>query len=228
MDVRQFEALSRRVAHLVGRRTLLHAALVAPLVTGASLINDGEAKRKRKKKLCKPPRIKCDKTCLAAGACCTNADCAKVIGQVCVANACECRGGQAVAGNECVVPCNPSCSECERCEVGVCVTVEDATPCTNGGTCKAGLCKPDRSFGCAPTQNACLSGADVSCPNSTTARAACFIDGEGDPVCGVGLCTDVTTDDACESEVGEGGFVLSCVLCAVAQKSRVCVKPVKQ
>jgi hypothetical protein len=56
MDARQFEALSRRVAHLVGRRSLLHAALIAPLVTGSAFVDSGDAKRK-KRKPCKPPRI---------------------------------------------------------------------------------------------------------------------------------------------------------------------------
>jgi hypothetical protein len=227
MDRLQFDAFSRRVACLADRRSVLHAAIVAPVAAGMTFVSNGEAKRKRKKKKpCKPPRRKCGKTCLAAGACCTNANCASVVGQVCVANACECPGGQVVAGNECAAPCTPACSECQRCDDGACVDRADETPCANGGTCQAGVCTPDRSFGCASTQSVC-AGSNVPCPESTTSGAACFIAGAGDSVCGTAECTNVTTNEACESLLGEGAFVLPCPICGVGGKTHMCVMPVK-
>ncbi|MFN8678736.1 MAG: hypothetical protein U0Z70_20325 [Thermomicrobiales bacterium] len=227
MDRQQFDALSRRFAHLVGRRSVLHVAAFGPMAAGLAVAGDGDAKRKRKKKKCKPPRIKCGKKCLAAGACCTNADCTAVIGQVCVGNACECPSGQVAAGNRCAVPCSPACGDCQRCDDGVCGDVADDTPCANGGTCQAGVCKPDRSFGCTPSQNVC-GGTNVACPDSTTSGAACFVDGDGDSVCGTAECTTVTTDTACESLLGSGAFVLLCPICSVGGggKTHMCVLPV--
>jgi hypothetical protein len=50
MDAREFEALSRRVAHLAGRRSLLRAVIAAPVVARITVAEDGEAKRKRRRK----------------------------------------------------------------------------------------------------------------------------------------------------------------------------------
>ena len=50
MDRQQFDALSRRFAHLVGRRSILHVAAFGPMVAGLAVAGDGDAKRKRKKK----------------------------------------------------------------------------------------------------------------------------------------------------------------------------------
>lgn len=228
MNQPQFDAFSRRVNRALGRRSLLRAAVVAAALPGSEILTGHDAAGKRKKrKKCRSPRVKCGKKCLPARACCTNAECAAVIGQVCVANTCECPGGQVVAGNECAQPCNPVCGECQRCDDGACIDLADDSPCSNGGVCKTGICKPDRSFGCAATQNVC-AGTGVDCPGSTTPEAKCFVDIEGDAVCGVGLCTNVTTDEACIAELGEGAFVQPCPICGVASKTHICVKPVLQ
>lgn len=224
MDGDRFDWLSRHLAGNAPRRTLLGGLFGTLAFSVTQPVSNARKKRKRR---CKPPKVKCGKKCLPAGACCTNAECAAVIGQVCVASVCECPGGQVVAGNRCVTPCVPACDDCRRCETGTCVTVADDTPCTDGGKCKAGVCEPDRSFGCTSTKNACATTNGVACPDSTTTDAKCFVDAVGESVCGVGLCTSVTTDEACESEVGEGAFVLPCPLCIIGS-SRVCVQPVKQ
>jgi hypothetical protein len=71
MDAREFEALSRRVAHLAGRRSLLRAVIAAPVVARITVAEDGEAKRKRRRKkkkkgsgkakplACPPPNVPC-------------------------------------------------------------------------------------------------------------------------------------------------------------------------
>lgn len=218
-----FDRIQALAASRTARRGLLGGVLgmLGLSVTGSEF----DARKKRR---CKSPRIKCGKKCLAAGACCTNADCTAVIGQVCVGNACECPSGQAAAGNACAVPCNPACDECQRCDDGACVDLADDTPCTESGTCQAGVCTPDRSFGCVAAQNACGSFSGVSCPNSTTPDAVCFVDGAGDSVCGTGLCTNVTTDTECIALLGAGAFVQPCSLCSLGGKTRVCVKPVTE
>ena len=89
-----------------------------------------------------------------------------------------------------------------------------------------------RSVDIAPTQKVLdvCAGTNVPCPDSTSSGAACFVDEDGDSVCGVALCTRVTTDEACESELGEGAFVLLCPICGigVGGNTHMCVKPVKQ
>jgi hypothetical protein len=226
MHAERLDWFSKHLGGGTPRRTLLGSLLGTFAVGGMQ--PPVSAKKKRKKKKCKAPRIKCGKKCLAAGACCTNAECAAVIGQVCVANTCECPGGQVVADNECAQPCNPACGECQRCDDGACIDLAEGAPCSNGGSCDAGVCQPDRSFGCATTQNACVATSGVACPDSTTTDAKCFVDGAGDSVCGTGLCTSVTTDEACVAALGEGAFVVTCPLCGITGNARVCVKPVDQ
>lgn len=180
VDDSTFDRVIRNGVRGVPRRGLL--GLVSGFAALATGTPGAEGTRKRRKK-CKTPRIRCGKQCLAAGACCTSADCTSVFGQVCVANVCQ---------------------------------------------CPVGGCPPNRAFGCVATQNACLEAASAVCPNSTTSRASCFIDGQGESICGTALCTNVTTDAECESEAGEGAFVLPCSSCASTGNARVCVQPVKK
>lgn len=227
MDRQQFDALSRRVDQALCRRSILQAPLLVTVLAGSLTWSNQEAAGKRKKKACKSPRIKCGKKCLAAGRCCTNADCT-VVGQVCVSSRCECPGGQVVDGNECAEPCSPACGDCQRCDDGACVDLADDTPCTGGGTCQAGLCKADRSFGCPANLSACTAGPGAICPDSTTSGTSCFIDAAGDSVCGTGQCTNLTTDAECVTLLGAGAFVLPCSFCSLGGKTRICVKPVTE
>lgn len=225
MDALQFDDLSIQVSRRAGRRALLGAALA---LGSAALSHAGLARTRKRKRKCKRPRVKCGKRCLAAGSCCTNADCAAIGGQVCVASRCECPSGERVSGSACTRLCAPACGECQTCDDGVCVNAPEQSACVDGGFCRQGVCKPDRSFGCATPQNACLSGSGVTCPDSTTTDAKCFVDADGDFFCGVGLCATVTTDAECQSEVGEGAVALPCLICQIVSRTHVCVKPVKQ
>ena len=214
-----FDQLLSSIVTGTPRRTLLSGLLG---VAGVATANQAGAKKKKKK--CKPPKVKCGKKCLAAGACCTNADC-PVDGQTCTANTCQCPAGEVVSGTRCARPCIPACGQCQQCVDGACEDLAEDTPCSQG-ICRNGVCKPDRSFGCVTSQNACASGSGVACPDSTTSQAACFIDADGDSVCGTGQCTNVTTDAACVALLGVGAFVLPCPLCLLGAKNNVCVKPV--
>jgi hypothetical protein len=50
MDRQQFDALSRRVAHLMDRRSVLHAAARVPVAAGIAMAGEGAAKRKRRRR----------------------------------------------------------------------------------------------------------------------------------------------------------------------------------
>jgi hypothetical protein len=231
MDRLQFDALSRRVARLADRRSVLHAAVFGSVAAGITVASDGNAKRKRKKKKpCKPPRRKCGKNCLAAGACCTNVDCTTAIGQVCIGNACVCPDGQVLAGNSCGAPCSPACGECQGCAAGVCIDLDDGATCTDGGVCRNKVCKPDRSLGCTVAQDSCGANGSVLCPDSSTNNLFCFVDADGDPVCGTALCTNDDTGAECAGLTGAGSIVVPCAaICVSAQnKTHMCVKPIDE
>lgn len=231
MDRLQFEALSRRVGIVLGRRPVVRALLLATALTGVSPGGEDEAagKRKRKKrKSCKPPRVRCGKACLPAGRCCTNAQCMQITGQVCAGNTCVCPAGQVVAGNACSVPCNPACGDCQRCDAGVCVDLADGAACAGGGVCRNSICKPDRSLGCTVAQNNCATGIGLNCPGSQANNTFCHVDLDGDPVCANVLCTNDATGAACPGLTGPGSFVQPCApICGPnASMTHMCIKPV--
>lgn len=120
MNRQLFDRLSRRLTHLEGRRSLLHAAIFAPVAAGLAVASDGEVKRKRKRKRCKPPRIKCGKKCFdlqkddancgACGAACTD-------GRSCSGGACVCPADQSFIAGACI-PRFGCTLELDTCEVG--------------------------------------------------------------------------------------------------------------
>ena len=231
MDQQQFEGLSRRVGQAVGRRSVLHALLLAIGVRGALSGGSDEAagKRKRKKrKPCKAPRIQCGKSCLPAGRCCTDAQCTQVTGQRCAGNTCRCPSGQVVADNACEAPCNPACAECQRCDDGVCVDLADGAACTGGGVCRDKVCKPDRSLGCTVAQDSCTTGIGVNCPGNPANNTFCHLDLDGDPICAIVICTNDTTGAACTGLTGAGSIVVPCTaICGAPDinKTHMCVGP---
>lgn len=230
MDQPNFDGLSGRVDQALGRRSLLHAAFLATVLPGTWIPNGRDAAAKRKKrKRCRSPRVKCGKTCLPAGACCTSADCTQVTGQVCVAKSCECPGGQVVSGNACAVPCDPVCGDCQRCVAGACIDVADGAACTDGGVCRNKVCKPDRSLGCTVAQDSCTTGVGLICPGNPANNTFCHLDLDGDPVCANVICTNDTTGAACTGLTGAGSIVVPCTaICGAPDinKTHMCVKPV--
>jgi len=229
MDQPQFDAFSRRVNRALGRRSLLRAAIVATALPGSEILTGRDAVGKRKKrKKCRPPRVKCGKTCLPAGGCCNSTDCRRITGQVCVAESCECPEGQVVTDNTCAVPCDPACSDCQRCVAGVCIDVADGAACTDGGVCRNNVCKPDLSLGCSAAQDSCGPSGSVLCPDSQVNNLFCFVDADSDPVCGRARCTNDTTGAECQNLTGVGSFVVPCAaICGAPDinKTHMCVGP---
>lgn len=227
MDHPQFDAFSRRANRALGRRSLLRAALLATMLPGANILtgHDVAGKRKKRKK-CRSSKVKCGKTCLPAGSCSTGADCTQVAGQVCVTNTCTCPAGLVVSGNACAVPCDPACDDCQRCVAGACLDVADGAACRDGGVCRNNVCKPDLSLGCSAAQDSCGPSGSVLCPDGQVNNLFCFVDADGDPVCGRARCTNDTTGAECQNSTGAGSFVVPCAaICGASDinKTHMCV-----
>lgn len=109
MDGHQFDGMIRAVAG--SRRMVLGGAVAA--AAGALIQPESEGKKRRKR--CRAPRVKCGKTCLPAGSCCTDADC----------GAC-----QSCSGKRCVVaPSGTACGVGGTCNGTACIN-EGAFGCT--------------------------------------------------------------------------------------------------
>lgn len=225
MDGTQFDRITARLAATAPRRVVLGGlGGLLGLEAAAARTAAKNNKKKKKRKKCKAPRVRCGKQCLAAGACCTNADC-PIGGQTCVRNGCECPAGQVVDDGACTVPCIPACGVCQRCSGGACLNLPNGSACPQG-KCRDGVCKPDRSFGCVTSQNQCVETAVIPCPGNNTAGARCFVDPDGDSVCGTGTCTSNTSQAACITASGPDAFVVPCAICALGGATHMCVKPV--
>ncbi|MCA9880426.1 MAG: hypothetical protein KC442_21675 [Thermomicrobiales bacterium] len=117
MDGHQFDDLLRRMA--TSRRTIVGGVLAA--AAGLPDWPDAAAKKRRKRKRkCKSPKVKCGKKCLSAGSCCKDADCG--LCQVC-------------SGKTCVTaPAGAACGVGGEC---------NGTSCVKEGTFG---CTPDQNF----------------------------------------------------------------------------------
>ena len=190
MASHELDALSRRVAAALSRRSVL---ATMPALLGALVAPEIVAARKKRKKKCKAPKVRCGKQCLPPGACCVDAD----------------------------------CDECQTCNGGTCRDLTNGAACSNGRVCRAGVCKPDRSLGCSVTQDSCGGAGSVLCPENNPGNLFCFVDSDGDPVCGTALCTNDTTGAACPGLTGAGSIVLPCAaICGPAvNKTHMCVRP---
>ena len=133
MDGNQFDDVIRSV--MQSRRTLLTGALAV----GMSAIGRTEGDAKKRRKRCKSPKVKCGKKCLAAGSCCSDADCGTC--QTCL-------------GKQCVVaPGGTTCGVGGTC---------NGTACINQGTFG---CTAARDFCAGEEVTACpgSSTADATC-----------------------------------------------------------------
>lgn len=165
MESQRFDALARRVAAPAPRRVLLGLSLT--LATGWSLPMT-EAKKKKKKK-CRAPKVKCGKKCLPPGSCCSNADCGT--GGVCSNQQCQCLSGFKACGQSCL-PDSACCADadcsapCSRCQNNVCIACAAGQTCLANGSC--GLtCESDGE---------CVVSSGGFC-------LYCARDEGGDPVC---------------------------------------------
>ena len=146
----------------------------------------------------------------------------------------KCTSPKVKCGKQCLPPgaccVDADCDECQTCNGGTCRDLTNGAACSNGGVCRAGVCKPDRSLGCAATQNSCGGAGSILCPENNPGNLFCFLDSDGDPVCGTALCTNDTTGAACPGLTGAGSIVLPCAaICGPAvNKTHMCVRPAIQ
>lgn len=110
MDGSQFDSMLTLVTR--SRRTVIGGSLA--LLAGSLGLHDAGAKKRRKKK-CRSPKVRCGRRCLPAGACCTNAECGTC--QVCAGNACV------------MAPAGTACGKGGRCNGTACVA-EGSFGCT--------------------------------------------------------------------------------------------------
>ena len=106
MASRELDALSRRVAVALPRRSVL---ATMPAVLGALVAPEIVAARQKRQKKCKAPKVKCGKQCLPPGSCCIDADCGECQ---------QCRTGACV-----VVVDDTPCGVGGRCQAGVCTAL---------------------------------------------------------------------------------------------------------
>ncbi len=107
--VHAIDSLARRVAPVVGRRTLL--GVISGSVAGSlfpALAPSGSAGKKRKgkgkkqnKKKCKGGTRLCGKRCIPKDACCDHTDCNLCIHEFCENGQCGCTGGRVLYKGVC-------------------------------------------------------------------------------------------------------------------------------
>lgn len=183
MDADRFDDVLRQWGQ--SRRPLLGAGLGALL--GLADLTVGEARKKKKKK-CKAPKVKCGKKCLPANSCCTDANCGG--NGVCQTSTCACFAGFRSCNGSCIPEGN--CCSSADCGGGVCASgqcrclastkvcgagcIPEAACCTNEDcgspckTCQNGTC----SAGCAASETCLPNGScGLTCPGSSPPPTGC-------------------------------------------------------
>jgi hypothetical protein len=155
--------------------------------------DDGEAKKKRKKKKCKAPKVKCGKKCCAEGQACLDGQCATPTSPP---PPCTPSCGSAVCGDN---GCGGSCGTCgsaQSCQGGTCTCPGGQVPCgalcvdacPAGRTINPNTCKCCRVSGFADrvcdsvSRDPCCSGLPcdsispeaTSCPGRTLDQPCSF------------------------------------------------------
>lgn len=156
MDGSQFDRLARKLGETRTRRGV--AAFLAAAGTLPLLGIAGAEARKKKKKKCKAPKVKCGKKCLAASSCCTDADCGG--NGVCQGTACSCFVGFHACGGTCIAD-GACCSDAD-CGVGVCANGD--CRCLSGQKACGEKCIP---------ASACCADADCGSPCKTCQNNVC-------------------------------------------------------
>jgi hypothetical protein len=196
MDVDRFDDVLRQWGS--SRRPVLGAGLGALLGLAGFTLTD--AKKKKKKKKCKAPRVKCGKTCCAAGQTCQNGACTSA-----------CPAGQTRCNGTCQTgPCTPPCPAGQtRCN-GVCVdTLTDGMNCggcgrvcENVNSCQQGMCP----LACPAGQARCNGGPCVDTTSNAENCGACPA-GFG---CQGGECSRVTGTCAAGQDSCAAGTPITC------------------
>jgi hypothetical protein len=171
MSIEHFAAVARSLIQRHDRRDiiarLLTAASIGPFIV-ARRYDPLEAKKKRKKKKCKKPKVKCGKKCCASGVVCTNSNagicvtpsptnpdpiCAG-IPSCCSTRQCgdDCLCQSTIEGGGfCYRPgaegCGATCTSSADCPDGVCITYEAGTTCGSNTCCdgRLAVCVPNAS-----------------------------------------------------------------------------------
>ncbi len=170
MDGSQFDRLVRGFGALHTRRGVAALLAVAPLPLLGSVGTDA---RKKRKKRCKAPKVKCGKQCLPAGSCCPGTK--------------PCQGACIPEARCCT---SADCGPCETCSNAVC-----------GGGCGAGeTCLANGSCGktCAGGGD-CDDVIQCLC-NSANGDAVCRGPASGS-ACTAATQTCVTTADCSAGKV---------------------------
>lgn len=203
MDGSTFDHLVRAFGASHTRRRVVATLTAAGAIPLLSL-NNADARKHKKKKKCKAPKIKCGKKCLTANSCCSDAECG--VG-VCAGGQCRCLPGQKACGSKCI-PDGACCvdadcgSPCKKCQNNVC-----SAGCGNGE-----LCLANGSCGKSCATNA--DCASVSNCNCDAAGGVCHV--VVPAVCDSGQTCSTTADCPKGTECSDACFPRSChALCGV-------------
>jgi hypothetical protein len=170
VDDNRFDALSRSLGVLAGRRATVRA-LAGGLVGNVGLNANSVTEAKKKKKKCKAPNKKCGKKCCPPGKFCDNGACSdcydRCSGQCCpVADTCT--NGQCVPCPDLADSCFDPATHCDNAVPGhFCVTsVEGGNACAISTTALPYIC----------TDPACTT--DAQCETALGVAAMCITCGK--------------------------------------------------
>lgn len=199
MDANRFDDVLRQWGST--RRPVLGAVLGTLL--GLTGISPSDAKKKKKKK-CKAPRVKCGKVCCAAGEICQNGACTS-----------PCPAGQTRCNGTCQSgPCTPPCPAGQtRCS-GTCVdTRTDGANCGGCGrvcedanACQQGMCP----LACPAGQARCTEGQCVDITGNAAHCGACDVACPAGFGCQAGTCVRIVGTCTAGQDSCAGGGQITC------------------
>lgn len=220
MESDRFDDFARTVAGTSTRRTLLGLAAVLGL---SPLLALAKKRRKKKKKKCKRGRKKCGKRCIAATACCGNADCG--FQGACESGVCDCKSGARFCQGRCI-PLGDCCSDAEcanvsgqTCQNGRCTCPNGQKVCNGACILQAGCCDAtdcDAGEACVGNHSCTRTCAAVGpeCPGSCTCDqfgSFCIVPGDACAAQTCSLDADCPFGELCDLFDCPGGLGNHCV-----------------